>query len=235
MRLVLFDLDGTLLAGSSERRFLGHLVRRGLIGPTQACSGLAFMLRRWPEFGWQTFRKNKAYLAGLEAANVARLGGLFAEQELLPCLRPTMVQRFEHHRRLGDYLALLSGAPDFLVRPLALCLGLRHWRASHYLTEDGRFLAMAPARHLFAGEKLRAAGELCATLGVALGDCTAYANSCHDLALLEVVDQPVAVHPDRRLRHIALRRAWPILPSQPPPRHSPGDGGSFANRSLHQH
>jgi len=39
----------------------------------------------------------------------------------------------------------------------------------------------------------------------------AYADSLSDLPLLEAVDTPVAVAPDRHLRKIAEQRDWPVL------------------------
>jgi len=38
-----------------------------------------------------------------------------------------------------------------------------------------------------------------------------YSDSANDLPLLELVDYPVAVDPDPRLRDIAERRQWPII------------------------
>ena len=66
MGLVLVDLDGTLLAGAtSERRWVAHLLATRRLGPSQALHALSFVLRRWPVYGSRTFKKNKAYLAGL--------------------------------------------------------------------------------------------------------------------------------------------------------------------------
>jgi phosphoserine phosphatase len=46
---------------------------------------------------------------------------------------------------------------------------------------------------------------------VRLQDCIAYADTARDLPLLSRVRQPVAVTPDRTLRHIARERDWEIL------------------------
>ena len=39
----------------------------------------------------------------------------------------------------------------------------------------------------------------------------AYSDSFSDLPMLEAVGLPAVVHPDRRLRRVALERGWPIL------------------------
>jgi HAD superfamily phosphoserine phosphatase-like hydrolase len=212
MALVLVDLDGTLLPGaSSERRLIAHLLARRRLGPAQITSALSFVLRRWPEYGEETFKKNKAYLAGLSVAEVAAQAGTFVREDIEPRLREILLRRLDRHRRTGDVVAILSGAPDFIVAPLAERLEIALWRATRCAQRGGRFLAEPPFRHPFAEAKLRYAREICAALGVGLGDCTAYADSADDLPLLSGVGRPVAVHPDRRLARVARRQGWEML------------------------
>jgi phosphoserine phosphatase len=188
------------------------------LGPSQAASALSFALRRWPEYGLRTFKKNKAYLAGLPAAEVAGLAQAFARESLVPQLRAPLLQRLERHRQSGDQIAMLTGAPDFIVAPLAQRLGIAVWRATRCAQRGGFFLADSPVRHPYARAKLRYASEICAALGAALADCTAYADSAADLPLLHRVTRPVAVHPDRRLARVARREGWEVLGV--PDRHS---------------
>ncbi len=212
MALVLFDLDGTLLSGAnSEWRFVTHLMARRRLGPAQLANALWFLLRRWPDYGPRIFQKNKAYLGGLPVAEVTDLASAFVRDQIEPWLRPTMLSRLDHHRQSGDAVSILSGAPDFIVAPLAEGLGIDEWRATRFAQRDGRFLAAPPLRHPFGRGKLRYASEICATAGVRLADCTAYADSIADLALLRRVARPVAVHPDRWLGRVALRRGWEVL------------------------
>ncbi len=46
MKCVFVDVDGTLLSGSSsERVFIAHLARRGMLGPRQLSSALGYFVR----------------------------------------------------------------------------------------------------------------------------------------------------------------------------------------------
>lgn len=212
MSLVLVDLDGTLLPGaSSERRFIARLLARRRLGAAQMARALRFLLGHWPAYGAAVFKKNKAYLAGLPVAEVAALARTFVGEEIEPRLRGTLRRRLEQHRRAGDEVALLSGAPDFIVAPLAVRLGISLWRATRCAQRDGRFLADPPFRHPFAEDKLRYASEICAALGIELGECTAYADTADDLPLLHRVGRPVAVSPDRGLTRVARREGWEVL------------------------
>jgi phosphoserine phosphatase len=56
---------------------------------------------------------------------------------------------------------------------------------------------------------------LATELGADLRQAAAYGDSAQDLPLLEAVEEPVAVSPDRRLLETALARDWEILASRP--------------------
>ena len=48
MTLAIFDIDGTLVEGSTERRFWRYLLKRGHQGPRQVLAYLLFWLRYFP-------------------------------------------------------------------------------------------------------------------------------------------------------------------------------------------
>ncbi|RMF85438.1 MAG: HAD-IB family hydrolase [Nitrospirae bacterium] len=209
--LVLVDLDGTLLPPpSAERRFLRHLLSRGWIGPRQLAAAARHLLLHLPE-GPAAWRANKAYLAGLPVAAVAREAARFAEAALLPRLRPEVADRLAAHRAAGHHLCLLTGAPAFLADPVARHLGIGRVVASRCAEAGGRFLAAAPRQHPYGEAKRALAEGLAAELGTRLAAAWAYADAAADLPLLEAVGHPVAVHPAARLARAAARRGWERL------------------------
>lgn len=212
MGFVLMDVDGTLLPHpSSEARFVTYLALHAKLGPVQIASVLGFYAFYWHRFGRHVGRKNKAYLTNLSHAQVRELGARFVRQRLAPRLRPALMERLRHHHRAGDRVALLTGAPDFLAAPLAETLGIQRWCATECARRGERFHWQPPTRHPLGAEKLAAAQSLCAQENVELPECIAYADSIHDLALLERVAHAVVVHPDRALARIARERGWERL------------------------
>ena len=211
-RLVLVDIDGTLLEGrSSEALFAAHLWSMGLLGPTQALRAAAFAARWASHYGRHVMKKNKAYLAGLDVARIGEQAETFVRQTLQPRLRPEMLRRVDWHRRAGDRVVLLSGTPGFIAAPLARLIGAEHWHATVLVECEGRFADVPPLIHPFGDEKLRLAVEICERTGESLDRSVAYADSWHDVALLRRVDRAVVVAPDRRLRRLARRLGWEIL------------------------
>jgi HAD superfamily hydrolase (TIGR01490 family) len=211
MTLAIFDIDGTLVRGSTERRFWRYLLARRRQGPRQILAGAWFLVRFLPHYGVHVAKKNKGYLVGLTTADAAALAADFVAREALPRLYEPAVQRLQQHLRAGDTVALLSGTLEPLARALAQHLGVQHVCATVCAERNGRYLAQPPVVHPFGAQKVRSAAELAAQLGTDLRLATAYADSAHDLPLLEAVGSPVAVRPDRRLLRVARANSWDVI------------------------
>jgi HAD superfamily hydrolase (TIGR01490 family) len=211
MTLAIFDIDGTLVEGSTERRFWRYLLKRGHQGPRQVVAYVWFWLRYLPVFGRDTPKKNKAYLAWLDTARIQALAERFVAEEILPQLYAPAVQRLQTHLRRGDTVVLLSGTLEPIARALGIALGVEHVRATVCRERRGRYLASPPVIHPFAAAKLDIARRFAAEIGAKLADASAYGDSQHDLALLRAVGQPVAVQPDRPLLATARGNRWHII------------------------
>lgn len=215
MRLAIFDVDGTLVRGSSERLFWRYLAARGRQGPRQLAAYLLFLVRYLPTGGIHTLKKNKAYLCGLERADVAALAEEFVATRLVPRFNGAVVQRLRQHVLRGDAVVLLTGTIEPLAQALARRLGVRYVCATLCSERNDRYLAQPPETHPFGAAKLGLARQLAAQIGCELEHAAAYGDSRHDLFLLDAVSEPVAVSPDAGLARVALERDWEII--------SPGD------------
>ena len=209
--LVIIDLDGTLLRGGSEIRFIGHLAATRRIGPSALQRSVAFTLRYAPRFGRDVWKKNKAYLAGLSDSEVEDWGRSFALDSLLPLLRQSLLDRIARHRARADQVVLMTGTPEFLARPLAEAIGADLCIATQCRQENGRYIAAPPLLHPFAREKLTLASEAAKRLGLSLAESIAYADSRDDIQLLSRVGTAVAVAPDRELARHARVHGWEII------------------------
>jgi HAD superfamily hydrolase (TIGR01490 family) len=210
-KLAIFDIDGTLVRGSSERLFWRFLVRRGRQGPQQVFAYLLFLVRYLPTGGIITTKKNKAYLTGLRSDDVESLAREFVSTRLVRRLYQPAVQRLEQHLRRGDTVVLLSGTLDPVARALASHLGVRHVCATISSERHGVYLAQPPETHPFGAAKLSLARQLAKQLDADLAHATAYGDSVQDRFLLEAVGEPVAVSPDRALLEMALANDWEII------------------------
>ena len=217
MTLAIFDIDGTLVEGSTERRFWRYLLKRGHQGPRQVLAYLVFWLRYLPVFGRLTAKKNKAYLYKLDTARVRTLAASFVAEEILPRLSSPAVQRLQSHVRRGDTVVLISGTLEPIARALARALNVPHVRATVCRERDGRYLGGPPDVHPFGATKLEIAAKFAAEIGATLSDASAYGDSQYDLDLLQAVGDPVAVMPDQPLLETARGNRWHIIRSRNAP------------------
>jgi HAD superfamily hydrolase (TIGR01490 family) len=211
MKLAIFDIDGTLVEGSTERRFWRYLLKGGHQGPRQVVAYLLFWLRYLPVYRSHTAKKNKAYLYKLDTARIRSLAERFVGEEILPRLYAPAVQRLQSHLRHGDTVVLLSGTLEPIAQALAKALSVEHVRATVCRERDGRYLAGPPTVHPFGAVKLELAAQFAAEVGASLSDASAYGDSRHDLTLLQAVGDPVAVLPDRPLLATARGNRWHII------------------------
>lgn len=211
MKLAIFDIDGTLLHGSSERAFWRYLAARGRLGPKQVFAYLLFLVRYLPTGGIHTLKKNKAYLAGLTTEEVAALACDFVAARLVPRLYQRCVQRLQEHQRRGDTVVLISGTIEPIARALAAKLGVKHVCATLCSERNGYYLPQPPETHPFGAAKLSLARQLALELDADLRQASAYGDSHHDLFLLDAVGEPVAVMPDSRLADAAAANDWEII------------------------
>ena len=211
MKLAIFDIDGTLVKGSSERLFWGYLAARGRQGPRQVFAYLLFLLRYLPTGGIHTIKKNKAYLTGLRTSDVAMLASDFVQTRLVKRLNEPAVQRLKEHLRRGDTVVLLSGTLEPIAHALAAHLGVRRVCATLCSERHGRYLPQPPETHPFGAAKLSLAKQLANQLDLDLQHASAYGDSGHDVFLLEAVGNAVAVCPDQALLNAALENDWEII------------------------
>jgi phosphoserine phosphatase len=188
-RLHLFDLDGTLLHGTSapveisrqlgleaETVALDRAISSGLIGP--------------PEYAAQVYE----LWSGLTDAHVTTA---FEGAPWLASVREV----WSEIRSSGEYCAVISLSPSFFVERLT------GWGA--HAAYGSRFPAVPftepvdPTGVLNAAAKVLIADRLCAEFGVRRADCVAYGDSLSDKDLFEVVPLSVAVNADRHLTGLA--------------------------------
>lgn len=212
MKLVLVDIDGTLItAPSSERRFAAHLREQKRIGMGENLRFAWFALRYLPRFGTGVLRKNKAYLAGMAEAEVRDLAEEFVTARLAHALHEPACARLRHHLQLGDEIWLLSGTLNYVAASLARLLRLEHVAATECVIENGKLAARPPKIHPYGHAKLEIARQICAERGFDMQDVVAYADSWADRHLLGEVGTPVAVMPDSKLALHAAAKGWEVL------------------------
>jgi phosphoserine phosphatase len=206
-RLHLFDMDGTLLRGSSASMEIAREI--GMVSEFQALE--AALMRG--EIDPQGYGK-RAY--GMWAALTEHhVAAAFERSPWLDGIREVWADITAR----GDHCAVISLSPDFFVTRLR-AWGVHDARASVFPTLP--FLpgaALDVTRLLLPASKVTIADELCALYGVGRADCVAYGDSLSDQALFGAVPVSVAVNGDTYVSSVAthtytggdLREAYSLV------------------------
>jgi len=217
MRLALFDLDNTLLAGDSDYEWGQFLVDRGVLeretyeaqnrvyyeqyvaGTLDIHEYLGFALRP---------------LAEHEPEDLARWHGEFMRLRIAPMIGAAARRLVRRHAEAGDLCAIITATNSFVTAPIAREFGVEHLIATEPEMRGGRFTGRVAGVPCFREGKVERLDLWLRGLGRSLAGFTEssfYSDSHNDLPLLERVTRPVAVDPDASLAAEASRRGWDSL------------------------
>jgi HAD superfamily hydrolase (TIGR01490 family) len=210
-----FDLDKTIIAGSSVLAFSRPFRRRGLISRRAVLrSGYAQLLLVLSGADAGTMedlrRRITTLCTGWEVAQVSAIVAETLHEIVEPLVYAEATGLIAEHRAAGEEVVVLSASGQEVVEPIAALVGADRCLATRMGIANGRYTGKIEY-YCYGEEKARAARDIAAARGYRLEDCRAYSDSITDLPLLEAVGHPTVVNPDKALRREALERGWPIL------------------------
>jgi len=217
MRLALFDLDNTLLAGDSDYEWGQFLIHRGVLDRE--------------EYEAQNKAYYAQYVAGTldiheylqfalgplaqhDPADLRRWHDEFMRTRILPMIGAKARALVDQHREADDLCAVVTATNRFVTEPIVREFGLTHLVATEAEMIGGRFTGRVAGTPSFREGKVRRVEEWLAGLGQRIEDFESsvfYSDSMNDLPLLTHVTRPVAVDPDDALAAEAARRGWPVI------------------------
>ncbi|NQY56455.1 MAG: HAD-IB family hydrolase [Ilumatobacteraceae bacterium] len=213
--IAVFDLDRTLLTGSSATVFGQALTDAGLAGETPAVAGL--LARVYETFGENWLMMQPARLASRRATgwNVDAVADAMehAAVELERQVLPFALQEIEMHQAAGRPVVLATTSPRPFVQPFADRLGIDGLVATDWERDGNEFTGRVDGEFLWGRAKADAVAERADELAgqqVDLRHSYAYSDSYFDAPLLDMVGHPVAVNPDLQLLALAGIRGWPV-------------------------
>lgn len=209
----IFDLDRTLIAGSSSTIVTRHLAEAGI--STGADLPFADTLAEiYERFGENWLMMQPAKFAGRSAAgwNVDVVDDACAKAaiEVAEHLQPFARFVIDEHRAAGRTLVLATTSPEPFVRPIMEAISFDDVVCTKWRSHQGRFTGELDGEFLWGRAKADAVIEWADANGVDLSTSYAYSDSYFDTPLLDAVGHPTAVNPDLQLAATAVLKAWPI-------------------------
>ena len=214
MRLALFDLDNTLLAGDSDYEWRQFMCDRGVVDRASYEAQNRVYYEQY-KAGTLDIHEYLSFalrpLANHTPEELKRWHAEFMRARIVPMITPAARALVRKHLGAGELCAIITSTNSFVTAPIAHEFGIEHLIATEPELREGRYTGRVAGTPCFREGKLVRLDEWLARLGHGLSDFEAtscYSDSHNDLPLLERVSRPVAVDADETLAREAARRGW---------------------------
>lgn len=217
-----FDLDGTLFRGY----LWGGITKYHLLHRKKLPVLLSYLATHLPlvplkELGLlseERFLRSWAtdlavMMGGLNQEEVKALFHWVTERYAVDSFRPDIVAALRQHQDRGDTVVLLSATFQELLELIGYRLGVVHVVGTKLEMVRNKYTGRIVKPLCFGAGKAKLLQDFIdsAKLEVDLASSFAYADSIHDVPVLEMVGNPVVVYPDERLWVYARKKGWRIL------------------------
>jgi HAD superfamily hydrolase (TIGR01490 family) len=210
-----FDLDKTLIEGSSALHFARAAYRTGMLSRRQlardAWANVRFRLRGSTDAATEELKQRILdAIAGQRTVDLARLGPQVLAG-VLPVVYQEVLDEAYAHQDAGRPAYIVTAASQELADVLAQVLVLDGGIGMRAEVRDGVYTGRADGPFTYREGKAEAIRQLAEREGIDLAESYAYSDSESDLPMLRVVGHPVAVNPDPALQRIAREERWRIM------------------------
>lgn len=217
MKLALFDLDNTLLAGDSDFEWAQFLISKDVLdrevhearnrefyehykaGTLDIHAFLDFQLKplaRHPREQLDAWHRE------------------YMTERILPMITVKARALVNEYKQKADRVAIITATNRFVTGPIAREFGVEHLIATEVEEINGRYTGRGTGIPCFKEHKITRLEMWLADQGLLWEDVTEswfYSDSLNDLPLLSRVTHPVAVDPDDTLEAHARLNGWPII------------------------
>jgi HAD superfamily hydrolase (TIGR01490 family) len=214
-KLIIFDLDNTILNGNSDYSWIKFMIDSGQVDHDEYTKRNEYFYEQyyqgsldydaWAEFALSTFKdKTPEQLKGLLKE--------FLNSIIEPMINIYALRLLHEHSHDNDFMLLASAANSIIVKPIAERLGFKHIIATDVEIIAGKYTGKMKGESALGKGKLNKVKEWMSRNGFSnFENTTFYSDSINDLPLLLEVSNPIAVNPDEQLRATCWEANWEII------------------------
>ncbi|MBD3203702.1 HAD-IB family hydrolase [Candidatus Woesearchaeota archaeon] len=200
-----FDVDYTILQGSSSIMFMNYLLFRGKISLKYIVSAAIFFTRyKLNRISYEYLSKN-IKLPIIEKKTIKQVNNLskrFFSKVLIKKIRKKAKKRIEFHRKNNQKIVLASASMDFLLKPLA-----KHLNADLVCTtteiKNKIYTGKLSGPVCYGKNKKQLVKDYANKNKIDLKNSFSYSDHVSDLLFLQLTGKPYFVNPNFRLKKIA--------------------------------
>lgn len=219
MRVAIFDFDGTLYKDETFQLMMDHFKhhpkyqhRYGAFFRKILPRYISYKLKVYPETRMKE-RSMQLYLSGLGELSYDDMQTYFKEiaEKAREGFNQRVVETLKTHNENNVYTMLVSGAYTPLLQTVTDDLHFDEIIGTDIPFTDKKIDTSKKIHHVQGERKNERIHHILNGKDIDWKNSYAYGDSYSDLSVLELVGNPVAVHPDDRLAAIAKERNWKVL------------------------
>ena len=214
MRLAIFDIDNTLIAGDSDLLWGEFLCERNYVDSNVYKAEHEKYYKDYlsGKLDINNFLKFQLKVLGENDLNLLKKWRKdFFEEKIRPVILPKAYQLIDKHRNQNHDLLIITATNRFIVEPIASEFKIENIIACEPEIYNEQFTGKFTGTPSYAEGKVERFNDWLKTIGRRLEESWFYSDSHNDIPLMKEVNHPVAVDPDEFLKDEAKKMNWPIV------------------------
>ncbi len=153
------------------------------------------------------------FLKGLSAEEVEKMYEWMMRDYFMPRAKPETAKILKEHIEKGHIVVIVSGSYRNFLELIGKELGVKYAIGTEVELKDGVYTGRIIKPLCFGKQKAIAIGGFIERekLDIDLENSYAYADNISDLPMLEMVGNPAAAFPDKKLLKVARKRGWLVV------------------------
>lgn len=219
MKVAIFDFDGTVYKKETFSLLMNQLQAHPVYHKHYTKFFISILpiyflrkMKLYPEMKMRSFMMKK-YLDVFKGLSEEEIIAFYTEisQDMKEDFNEEVIARMQTHKDNNVHIMLVSGAFTPLLDAVLADLPIDEVIGTKIPFRDGLYDADGEIQHIQARRKNEKIFEALGDKQIDWNNSFAYGDSFSDLSVLELVGNPVAVDPDKKLQDIATTRGWEII------------------------
>ena len=214
-KLAIFDLDHTILKCNSDHSWLDYLTNKGFIKKEEYFEQNAEFQKKFREANVnykEYYEFTIQYLRNKSDDYISNIRSDFMKEIIEPSINIYALRLIHKHYDKDDELLLASGTTSIIAGPIAKRLEFKNVVCTKCEQKNNIYTGKIEDPPSLGEGKLINVQTWMQNNGFSnFNGTTFYSDSILDLPLLEKVEKPVAVNPDKELLRVSQDLGWEII------------------------
>ncbi|MBC8302782.1 MAG: HAD family hydrolase [Pelagibacterales bacterium] len=209
-KLIIFDLDNTLIEGDSDRNWGQFLVEEKLVSEDYLLESEKFYssyydgnldIDSFLSFCLEPLKNN-------QMDKLIDIRKKFIDTKIKPIIRDKAMRVVLGEIKKNNKVIIATATNSFVTEPIAELFSVKELIATEFEIIDNKFTGKVKGLPCFREGKLGKVNEWLESQSYDLCDATFYTDSFNDLPLLEKVGKAIVVDGDDKLTLLAKKNGW---------------------------